>query len=298
MPSALPRVLLLMVVLAAPAASYETTAECPKGTHRVATENAYEPFKCVKDKSERDKGFGSVVGPKGFAVRPRCPRGTRPVAGDKLQPYRCVRVAAGETDPELAPLRGDDDAPVATEAEPDPMTRGCPPGKRKVRTTDPLNPYQCMVQATRVRGTGEDSYVKFSIPHELTLEYPRAFRAQDAWKEEVPTLYLTLDDGAPGKPVTITLTKYEQRQPTYQELDSAIARDVEWQRAQDGGVVLVAGINARLTYVPGDTRSVYVPLSRDSYYALVYSAPAETYDNYLPIFQHLLTSLRLLRERR
>lgn len=294
------RPLLLLAALGVSAAAYETTTECPPGTHRVATESVNNPFKCVKDKSEKDKGFGAVVGPKGFSVRPRCPRGTRPVAGDSIQPYRCVRVAAGETDPDLAPLRGDDDAPAATaaEGEDDPMTRGCPRGKRKVRTTDPLNPYQCVVQATRVTSTGEDSYVKFSIPHEMTLEYPRTFRAQDAWKEEVPTLYLTLDDGSLGKPVSITATKYEARQPTYQELDSAIARDIEWQRAHDGGVVPVAGLKARLTYVPGDTRTVYVPLSQDSYYAFVYSAPAETFDNYLPTFQHLLKSLRLIRERR
>ncbi|OGS39356.1 MAG: hypothetical protein A2506_11280 [Elusimicrobia bacterium RIFOXYD12_FULL_66_9] len=111
-------------------------------------------------------------------------------------------------------------------------------------------------------------------------------------------MYLTLDDGSPGKPVTITVTKYEQRQPTYQELDSAIARDIEWQRAQDGGVIPVAGLKARLTYVPGDARTVYLPLSQDSYYSFVYSAPAETYDSYLPTFQHLLKSLRLYRERR
>ena len=74
------RPLLLLAILAGPAAAYETTAECPPGTHRVATENANNPFKCVKDKTEKDKGFGSVVGPKGFMVRPRCPRGTRPVA--------------------------------------------------------------------------------------------------------------------------------------------------------------------------------------------------------------------------
>jgi len=294
------KTLLLLVTLSCAAAAYETTAECPRGTHRVGTENAYDPFHCVKDQTEKDKGFGSVVGPKGFTVRPRCPRGTRPVAGDALQPYRCVRVAAGDVDPELSPLHGDDDAPMATEAEgeADPMTRGCPRGKRKVRTTDPLNPYQCVVQATRVTTTGVDSYVKFSIPREMSFEYPRTFRAQDAWKEEVPTMYLTLDDGSPGKPVTITVTKYEQRQPTYQELDSAIARDIEWQRAQDGGVIPVAGLKARLTYVPGDARTVYLPLSQDSYYSFVYSAPAETYDSYLPTFQHLLKSLRLYRERR
>lgn len=292
--------LCLLVILVLPARAYETSAECPSGTHRVATNNMYDPFHCVKDGSEKGKGFGAVVGPQGFSVRPRCPRGTRPVAGDSLQPYRCVRVEAGETDPDLSPLRGDADAPMATreEAESDPMTRGCPPGKRKVRTTDPLNPYQCVVQATRVRSTGEDSYVRFSIPHEMSFEYPRTFRPQDAWKDEVPTLYLTMDDGGAGKHVTITVTKYEQHQPTYQELDSAVARDIEWQRAHDGGTIPVAGIKSRLTYVPGDTRTVYIPISRESYYSFVYSAPAEAFDLNLQAFQHLLKSLRIQQNRR
>lgn len=183
------------------------------------------------------KGFGSSMGLKGFSASPRCPRGSLPVSGDSLQPYRCVR------------------AP------------------------------------------GEGSYIRHSIPHEMSFEYPKVFRVQDAWKEEVPTVYLTLDDGSPGKPVTITATKYAHNQPTYQRLDSAITRDIEWQHAQDAGVLDVAGIVSRVTSVPRDTRSVYVPLSADEYYSFVLSAPAETFDAYLPTFQHLLKSLSLMRER-
>lgn len=293
------RPLLAAVLLAAalPAGAANEAAECPAGTHRIATDNPYEPFKCVTADAERKKGFDAVVGPKGFATRPHCPHGTRAVANpeNSLQPYRCVRATAGDTDPELAPLKSDDDAPPPEQGqqEEDPMTRGCPPGKRKVRTTDPLHPFQCVVQATRVRVIDEGSFTRFSIPHELSFDYPRQFRVQDAWKEDVPTLYLKIDDASAGKPVTITITRYEQSQSTYQEMEAALARDMEWGGAKDGGTMPLAGARARITYVPGDTRSVYLPTSKQSYYSFVYSAPADSYENYLSAFTRLLKSLRL-----
>jgi hypothetical protein len=287
----------LILMLTAPVRAGSEPAECPAGTHRIATDNPYEPFKCVTADDDKKKGFDAVVGPKGFSSRPRCPHGTRAVASPEgsLQPYRCVRATAGDTDPELTPLRGDDDAPPpdATQVEEDPMTRGCAPGRRKVRTTDPLHPYQCVVQASRSHTIEEGSFTRYSISHELSFEYPRQFRVRDAWKEDVPTLYLKLDDNAAGKPVTITITRYEQSQSTFQEMDAAIARDIEWQGAKDGGVAPLAGGPSRSTYVPGDSRSVYLPTSKQSYYAFVYSASADAYENYLPAFNRLLKTLRL-----
>lgn len=295
--------LLLAVLAGAASGAPFEKAECPAGTHRVSTDNPYNPFKCVSaDQDENKKGFESVVGPKGFAVRPRCPHGTRPVASpdNSLQPYRCVRITAADSDPELAPMRDDADAPPpeASEAEEDPMTKGCPPGRRKVRTTDPLHPYHCVVQASRVRTMQDGVYAHFSIPRQLSFDYPRSFRVQDAWKEDVPTLYLKLDDSGDGKPVTITVTRYEQSQTTFQEMDEAILHDQEWQGARDGGSMPLAGGRARITFVPGDTRSVYLPVSKESYYSFVYSAPSDSYENYLPAFSRLLKTLRFDRTRR
>jgi hypothetical protein len=295
---------LALVLAARPAGAKDfEKAECPAGTHRISTDNPYNPFKCVTAaEDDNKKGFEAVVGPKGFATRPRCPHGTRPVSSpdNSLQPYRCVRITAADSDPQLAPMRDDEDAPPPepTESEEDPLTRGCPPGKRKVRTTDPLHPFHCVVQASRVRTIGEGSFAHFSIPRVLSFEYLRAFTVQDSWKEDVPTLYLKLEDSSAGKPVTITITRYEQEQTTYQEMDAAIARDVEWQGATDGGSMPLAGGRARITFVPGDTRSVYLPRTKESYYSFVYSAPAESYENYLPAFSRLLKSLRFARARR
>lgn len=303
------RAALLLSVLALPAAAqvHEEPAECPAGQHRVQTDNPYDPLRCVPDDQAPKKGFDSVVGPKGFSTRPRCPRGTHPVSStNSLQPYRCVRDSVEGADPELAPIRAGGEDPDenaaqgdAADAEAaDPMTVGCPRGKRKVRTNDPLNPFQCVAQATRVRTLDEGSFSRYTIPRQLSFEYSRAFRVEDSWKEDVPTLYLKIDDANAGKPTTITITYSESNQNTYQDLSTVVARDSEWRGAKDGGVQTVAGRRARVTFVPGDARTVYLPVSKDSYYTIVYSAAAENYESYLPAFSRLLKTLRLDRNLR
>jgi len=290
------KVLLLLALLAGASNAAETPAECPKGTHRAATNNPYQPFECVKEDVKR--GFEAVVGPKGFSARPKCPRGTRLAASsDGLQRYRCVRVLAGDTDPDLAPISSDEEAPALEtgQVNDDPLTRGCSPGKRKVRTTDPLNPFRCVAQSSRIKTISEDSYRRYSVPAELSFEYPRMLVPRDGWKEDVPTLSFTLDDGSPGKPVTITITKVEPSQPTFIDIGTAVDKDKDWQGAKDGGMVPVAGVKARITFVSGESKSAYIPLPADAYYTVVYSAPVESYDVYLGAFNRLLKTMKITR---
>jgi hypothetical protein len=283
--------LLAALLAAGPAAAQEAPAECPSGTHRVLTNNPYDPFHCVKDGAESAKSaLSRVDGPKGFEFRPRCPRGYRPQATkNSLQPYRCVRSGGQDSSPELTPM-GDPGAPPPAEDSP---ASGCPRGKVPVRTNDPLNPYHCVAQAERLTVEDSGSFERYARARRISFEYPRSFRVQDAWDEDVPTLYLSLDDGRPGKPVTITVSLLKQSQASYQDIDAAMGKDFDWQGAKDGGLIPVAGRRARVTYVPGDTRSVYLPMSKESYYSFVYSAPADSYERYLPAFEHLLKTLRL-----
>lgn len=291
------RVAVLLVLLAASGAAQEQPAECPSGTHRVMTGDQYRPFHCEKDRPSGARLSGSV-GPQGFKFRPKCPRGTRAIPDPSgLQQMKCVRTESGETEPELAPLRASEDAGAAdaAPADADPMLKGCPPGKRKVRTADPLNPFQCVVQAGRIARLGDEAFRRYSLAREMTFDCPREFKVEDAWKEDIPSLHLSLDDGSPGKPVSLVITKYEPSQTTFQDLDSAIAKDREWQGAKDAGVMSVSGARARVTYVPGETRTAYLPLSKDAYMTIVYSAPVEAFDTYLPAFNRLLKTLKLAR---
>jgi hypothetical protein len=67
---------LAALLFAAPAGAAIEPIDCPKGMHRISTDNPYEPFRCVRAEDENKKGFDAVVGPKGFKERPHCPHGT------------------------------------------------------------------------------------------------------------------------------------------------------------------------------------------------------------------------------
>ncbi len=290
---------LLLLTLLAPSARALEEKECPSGMHRGATNNPYVPFECVSDASK--KGFGAVIGPQGFKTRPKCPRGTRAaVTTDGLQKYHCVRVENGEADPDLTPATNDPDAPEAGASNSGGTAfrapvGGCPEGTRAVRTSDRANPFQCVPLDARPRALGPDAYRRYSVPAEMSFDYPKALQPRDGWKEEVPTLSFTLDEGSPGKPVMLTITKVHPSQPTYIDLESAAAKDKEWLNAKDGGSVPVAGVKARVTFVSGESKTAYIPLGAGAYYTVVYSAPVESYDLYLASFDRLLKTMKLIR---
>ncbi|MEK7234339.1 MAG: hypothetical protein AAB268_11025 [Elusimicrobiota bacterium] len=234
MPSAY---LVLLLLMAEASNAEETSAECPQGAHRAATNSPNRPFECVDEDVKR--GFGAVVGTKGFKTRLECPRGTRLIASsDGLLRHRCVRVPADET----------------------------------------------------------DAYLRYTASAEMSFEYPRMFQPRDGWKEEVPTLSFMLEDGSPGKPVMITITKVESSQPTFIDIQAAANKDKDWLGAKDEGLMSVAGVKARVTVVAGESKSAYIPLAADAYYAVVYSAPVESYDDYLGAFNRLLKTMKLTRQ--
>ena len=259
---------LALVAFAANATPHETPAECPQGTHRATTNDPFQPFKCVKE--DEKKGFDAVTGPEGFKAPPKCPRGTRPTASTSgLQKYRCVRVSGGEAEPDLISSVQSHDEPA-----PEAQTLSRPP---------------------RIRAISAAAYRRYEVPAEMSFDYPRMLLPRDGWKEEVPTLSFTLDDGSPGKPVMITITKVVPSQPTYIDIEAAANKDKEWQGAKDGGLVATAGVKARVTFVPGESRTAYIPRPAGAYYAVVYSAPVESYDLYLGAFNRLLKTMKLAR---
>lgn len=289
------RALLLLLLLSPAAKAQETPSECPRGTHRVSTNDPYHPFDCVK--ADAKKGFGSITGPQGFKARPKCPRGTHAAASnDGMQRYRCVRTQAGGAEPDISAPQGPDaSAFTPGQEDPDPLTRGCPAGTRKVRTKNPQEPFQCAPLPRREEPLRADSYRRYTVAAEMSFDYPRTLQPRDGWKEEVPALSFTLDDGSPGKPVMITITKVHPSQPTYIDLDAAVSKDKEWQNAKDGGSVPVAGVKARITFVSGESKTAYIPLTGGAYYAIAYSAPVESYDLYLGAFDRLMKTMKITR---
>jgi hypothetical protein len=260
-------VLLSTLLLAAlPAAAFEESVDCPDGMERVQTENPYEPFKCQKP-GAKQAGLKAVSGPRGFKTRPRCPRGTRPImTSDKLQPYRCVSDASQAAEPSL-----------------EPKAEGCAEGMECVPAAPAATP-----------ALTAKSFRRYTIPGEISFDYPEDWKLTDAWKDEVPTLFIVFDPARGGRQVTMVVTRLEQEQAGYQEMEQHILKEKEWQGARETSPGRVAGLPARFTQVQGQSRSAYLAQGAGRYYTLVFTAPDDLYAAYEPAFSRLLKTFRLL----
>ena len=187
----------------------------------MLTDNPYQPFRCVEKDKRRKGSLSSVVGPTGFAVKPRCPSGSRPVmTPGSLQPYRCVMGSGAAAEPDLG-----------TALPPEGLPRQ---------------------RAPRRAAPGEKATMRYAVPGELSFDFPKDWHITDGWKDEPPIIYFVYDEGSAGKQVTMTLTASEPGQPGYQSLDLAILKEKEWQGAvSEKGEARVAGLRARFV---GDRR--------------------------------------------
>jgi hypothetical protein len=239
------------------------------------TDNPYQAFKCVK-KGERRQGLSQVTGPTGFKARPRCPHGSHPVmTPDSLQAYRCVMSSGTEADPALTPQVDEE-------------------GRTKAWTVPPAGAPSEGAEAAPAPGplTGK-SFARYSIPGEMTFDFPKAWHVTDAWKDTPPTIYVVYDAGRSGKQVTLTVTLSEPDQPGYQSMKLAIQKEKEWQgAAPEKGQPTVGGLPAQFVSVKGTSRSAYLDSGEGRYFTLNYSAPADLYDRYLPAFDRMLKSFR------
>jgi hypothetical protein len=269
----------LLLALLAPGLAADEL-ECPEGKERIHTDNPYEPFQCVP-KGSRAKGLSSVVGPAGFAVKPRCPRGSRPVlTPDALQPYRCVMSSRTAAEPDLAPDLDTQGRAKSWQARPE-----GPPGA--AAESPPGG------GAAGVPQLSDRSFTRYTIPGQISFDFPRDWHLSEAWSDVPPTIYVVYDPGG-GKQVSMTLTALVPGQEGYQSMDLAILKEKEWQNAEpDKKDGRVAGLRTRFVSVPGSSRSAYVDRGDGRYLTVTYSAPAELYARFSPAFQRLLKSLRL-----
>ena len=83
------------------------------------------------------------------------------------------------------------------------------------------------------------------------------------------------------------------RQAGYEALAEAIAKEKQYQGARETAAKRVAGLRARQTLVPGESRSAYADAGGGTYYVLTYSAPQELFKVFEPAFERLLSSARL-----
>lgn len=235
---------------------------CPPGTSRLATDDPLEPFRCVAA-GEEARPFLPKMG--SFRSPPQCPKGTVPVATPgQIQRYRCAAKPRSVEEPELAPK-------PARETSPRLAARGASP----------------------LESSG--GFQRYDVRGEFEVDYPKGWHVTDGWKDEIPTLYFELDTGRQGKQVTLVVSKIVKGQYGYLDLETAIAKEKEWQNAVEKPVEKIGGLPARLLSVSHESLSGYVRLGPDAYYTLTYSAPEDLFETFEPAYQRMLDSFRTLR---
>lgn len=285
---------------------YSAGVDCPSGHHSVTTTDRYDPFKCAVSgirleqprgicppghraipTSDPSKDYDCERVKPGFLSGPRCPKGTRPVpTPGELRPFRCLPRKKGLDGRRRRPGKRQSDR---ASRSPDKKGR-CPKGMKKIQVEDPFEPFQCVPRNSGPKRLGR--YKRYRIRKTLSFEYPLSWHITNAWKDEVPSIYMLLDTGR-GKPVSMTISRQDRSNPSFQEMEEMMRREKEWRGARSSGYGNVGGLRAVYLNVPNESDVAFVP-SGDGYFVISYSAPAEYYGRYAAAYHRLLDSFRLL----
>lgn len=243
----------------------EDALECPKGTRRVATNMKVEPFKCVPE-ADALRGGPYIPMTPTFKIGPKCPKGfeAEPTPG-QLSRFRCVpkQGRGGPIEPDaIAPRRA--------------------------------APAEAPAAAGGFRAPSR--YARYEIKGALQFEHPLGWHIEDGWTDEVPTVYVEYDTRRQGRQVTLVISKIARGQTGFEDMDTAIAKEIEYQNSADAGSGRVGGFPARFTRLAEQTRTAYVRISDESYYTATYSAPDDLFKTFEPVFERLLSSLRFARQ--
>ncbi|MBI4424097.1 MAG: hypothetical protein HY554_10245 [Elusimicrobia bacterium] len=223
---------------------------------------------------------------------PRCPKGFEPSFGEGPgRRFRCV--AAPRPVEKPAPQ-----APAASSAPEDGAAkgRGCPPGTRRLKTENPFEPVRCIAASEASPPVLKpDRYRSYEVPGELRLDYPADWHLTDAWKDDVPSLYIQLDTRRDGKPVTLTVSRFRAKRRGYQDIETMMRQESEWHGAKEGGKGAVGGLPARFLEVPNQTRLAYLRTA-DGHIVIGYSAPEEFFRSYAPAYARLLKTFHVVHD--
>lgn len=279
---------------------------CPEGSQEVTVASEPRPFRCALDGADpqpptgcpkRERASTDAAGrircvpevaplPTASKAGSRCPEGFETVftKGAK-KGFRCVKAARREADS----VSGG-----AAPSSPPRRPSTCPPGTRRMKTENPFEPVRCVpAEEAGLPPVKDVRHKSFEVPGELRLEYPDNWRLTDAWKDDVPSIYIQLDLARDGKPVVMTVLRYRRKGKVYVDMDASIRQELEWRGAREGGKGAVAGLPARFIEVPRESKLAYLRTA-DGYYVLGYSAPEELFPVYAPAFARLLKTLRVV----
>ena len=290
---------------------------CPSGTREVRALSAARPFRCAIDGEDPSPPAGACPpgqrtvfdglgetrcttsgAPPAISrpIGPHCPNGLVASFEGPSRRMRCVPERKADPDKDEAEAAPAPPAPAAPEARP--ASRACPPGTRRVATEDLFEPAKC-VSAAEGPAPRLDArrFQHYEVPGELRFEYPQDWHVSDAWKDDVPSIYIEPGTRRDGKPVMLTISRYRAGASGYVDMEVAIRREMEWHGAKSGGKGDVAGLPARHLEIPGEGRLAYLRTA-DGYFLLSFSAPEDLFKAYLPAYARLLKSFRVVHDER
>lgn len=296
---------------------YQDGVDCPAGTRPVTTPQAASPFKCAREdvvlaaprgicppgetaipSDDPDKPYACEPVGQSFLGGPRCPKGTRPVpTPGALQAFKCTAEPKGgdpapKARPDFSPPPGKEKPAAKPPAGAKPVS--CPKGTRRVVTENPFEPVQCL--AEEPAAAAPLAYRPFKVPGAVAFDVPRGWNVTDAWKDAEPAVYVMADRGRDGRPVSLTVTRLRRGRPGYVDLETRIWQEEDWHAAKEIGRTSDGGRLSIHLEAPGESRLSLVS-APDGYFALAYGAPSELYGLYLPAFERLLKSFRILEGR-
>ena len=293
---------------------YRDGIECPPGSQAVTLFDPHDPFKCavsnvklIPPKGACPPGHQAVpaeegseqgydcekIQSQGFKSGPQCPRGYKPLpTPGQLRPFRCEADPSQNSEPAADPDFGVEDGRNRART---PQPLKCGPGTEKRATENPFNPFECVPkdkEKALPKVPKNSDYRRYRMPGELSFEYPKGWSLTDAWRDEVPSVFLQLDLKRDGRPVMIPLPRQRAGAPGFVELKTAVFREKEWHGAKDAKGIDVSGLLTSHVSVQGEARTAFVRVP-DGYFTLSYGAPADLFERYLPVYERLLKTFRV-----
>ncbi|MBI3554416.1 MAG: hypothetical protein HY077_18115 [Elusimicrobia bacterium] len=237
--------------------------DCPAGYERVPTTTGVEPFHC------KPRGIQPpfIELKPNYKMKLRCPKGFEAVATPgETSRYRCAPAKPPDSaDPMLAPVLGAPKTPGA-------KTQAAAPPSSFVAPSD---------------------YLRYTVKGHMQFEYPRDWHLVNGWSDEVPTIYIEFDTGRQGRQVTMVLSRITRAQADFEDVESAIAREKEYQNSAETAKGRVGSFPARFTALADASRTAYVLVGDDDYFTLSYGAPDDLFKTFEPVYKRLLRSFKV-----
>ena len=131
----------------------------------------------------------------------------------------------------------------------------------------------------------------------MSFDIPRGWHLTNAWKDEIPSVYILTDSGREGRPVSLSISRQRRNSPAFEDMNVMIRREKEWHGAEVTGRGKVGGLAALFMELPSESKTAFVETG-DGYYVISYNAPKEAYKQHLNAYEKVLKTFKHYRGKR